>query len=93
MTNTEGAFKQILVGYIEGATDDYDRKYDGISFDGNKYLDFYSVNKTAKLVIQGRALPFKSTDVVPLGYRTTIAGEFTIGLDHADGNLTVQPIF
>ena len=93
MTNTEGAFKQILVGYIEGATNDYDRKYDGISFDGNKYLDFYSVNKTAKLVIQGRALPFKNTDIVPLGYRTTVAGEFTIGLDHADGNLTIQPIF
>ncbi|MTH17123.1 T9SS sorting signal type C domain-containing protein [Flavobacterium sp. LC2016-01] len=93
MTNTEGAFKQLLVGYIEGATDEYDRKYDGNSFDGNKYLDFYSINNDHKLVIQGRAIPFKNTDAVPLGYRTTIAGEFTISIYHVDGSLTLMPIY
>ncbi|MDQ6471275.1 T9SS sorting signal type C domain-containing protein [Flavobacterium sp. LHD-80] len=93
MTNTEGAFKQLLVGYIEGATNEYDRKYDGDSFDGNKYLDFYSINNEHKLAIQGRAVPFKNSDAVPLGYRTTIAGNFTISIHHVDGNLTLQSIY
>ncbi|MEN2415637.1 T9SS sorting signal type C domain-containing protein [Flavobacterium mesophilum] len=93
MTNTEGAFKQLMVGYIEGATNEYDKKYDGNSFDGNKFLDFYSINEEHKLVIQGRALPFKSTDMIPLGYRTTIAGDFTISIYQVDGKLTIQPIY
>ncbi|OXA81147.1 hypothetical protein SAMN05444397_1074 [Flavobacterium aquidurense] len=93
MTNTGGAYKQLLVGYIEGATNEYDRKYDGNSFDANKYLDFYSINNDHKLAIQGRALPFKNTDAVPLGYRTTIAGDFTISIYHVDGALTLMPIY
>ncbi|KAF2511980.1 T9SS type A sorting domain-containing protein [Flavobacterium zhairuonense] len=93
MTNAEGAYKQLLVGYIEGATNEYDKKYDGNSFDGNKYLDFYSINEEYKLAIQGRALPFKSTDMVPLGYRTTLAGDFTISIYQVDGKLTIQPIY
>jgi hypothetical protein len=93
LTNEEGAFKQMLVGYIEGASNDYDRGYDGLSFDGNKYIDFYSIGGTRKLVIQGRALPFTDTDTVPLGYKTTIAGDFTISIDQADGIFTTQSIY
>ncbi|MHC0439380.1 T9SS sorting signal type C domain-containing protein [Flavobacterium sp. 3-210] len=93
MTNTEGAYKQLMVGYIQGATDEYDRKYDGNSFDGNKFIDFYSINKEHKLAIQARGLPFKKTDVVPLGYRTTIAGDFTISIYHVDGSLTLQSVY
>ncbi|PIF31871.1 hypothetical protein CLU81_2379 [Flavobacterium sp. 9] len=93
LTNTQGAFKQLLVGYIEGATDGWDTNYDGITADANKYLDFYSINGDLKLVIQGRALPFKDSDIVPLGYRSAIVGDFTIAIDHTDGNLSAQPIF
>ncbi|QOG03322.1 autotransporter-associated beta strand repeat-containing protein [Flavobacterium sp. MDT1-60] len=93
LTNEEGAFKQMLVGYIEGASNDYDRGYDGLSFDGNKYIDFYSIGGTRKFVIQGRALPFTDTDTVPLGYKTTIAGDFTISIDQADGIFTTQSIY
>ncbi|WP_051234394.1 T9SS sorting signal type C domain-containing protein [Flavobacterium denitrificans] len=93
MTNTEGAYKQLLVGYIQGATDEYDRRYDGTTFDGNKFLDFYSINNEHKLAIQGRALPFNTSDAVPLGYRTTIAGEFTISIHQVDGSLVLQSIY
>ncbi|KAF2515347.1 T9SS type A sorting domain-containing protein, partial [Flavobacterium zhairuonense] len=93
MTNDGGAFKQLLVAYIEGATNNYERLYDGKTFDGNQYLDFYSINENQKLVIQGRALPFTDIDEVPLGYRTTIAGAFTISIDHVDGSMTSQVIF
>jgi hypothetical protein len=93
MTNAGGAFKQTLIGYVEGATNTYDKKFDGLSFDGNSYIDFYSVNEADKLTIQARALPFSDTDLVPLGYRSTIAGDFTIAIDQADGNLAAQRIY
>jgi hypothetical protein len=92
-TNTEGAFKQLLVGYIQGATNSYESRYDGSTVDSNKYVDFYSLVDGNKLVIQGRALPFLDTDIVPLGYKSTIAGDFTISIDHTDGNLVNQAIY
>nr|WP_315152292.1 T9SS sorting signal type C domain-containing protein [uncultured Flavobacterium sp.] len=93
LTNSGGAFKQLLVGYITGATNDWDNLYDGPSFDGQEFVDFYSVNKGQNLTIQGRALPFETTDVVPLGYRSTIAGSFDISIDNKDGALTNQEIW
>ena len=92
-TNTGGAFKQILVGYVTGATNGWDNLYDGVSMDSNPYVDFYSINSDKYLTIQGRALPFVNTDVVPLGYKTVIAGTFEISIDHVDGVLVNQDIF
>lgn len=93
MTNTGGAFKQLLIGYVKGATNGYDSNFDGLSLNANAFIDFYSVNLGSNLVIQGRALPFTNSDVVPLGYRTIIAGEFTISIDEADGILTNHPVY
>ncbi|WP_281227178.1 T9SS sorting signal type C domain-containing protein [Flavobacterium aquiphilum] len=93
LSNSDGAFKQMLVGYITGATNEMDNLYDGISYDGNTYVDFYSVNKEKKLTIQGRALPFDKTDKVPLGYRSTIDGTFKISIDKVDGVLANQSVF
>ena len=61
--------------------------------DGNQYIDFYSINQDKNLVIQGRALPFEETDVVPLGYSTTISGVFSINIDAVDGLLVDQDVF
>ena len=93
ITNTEGAFKQMLVGYVEGATNEYEDRYDGGSFSANPYIDFYSIGNGKKYTIQGRALPFTNTDEVPLGYSTTITGNFTIEIDQADGDLANQAIY
>ncbi|WP_264531644.1 T9SS sorting signal type C domain-containing protein [Flavobacterium sp. N502540] len=93
MTSTSGAFKQLLVGYIEGATNDYDSNYDGLTFDANQYIDFYSISNGNKYVIQGRALPFTDSDSVPLGYRTAVAGDFTIAIDEVDGKMLNQKIY
>ena len=91
--NSQGAFKQILVGYITGATNEYDNGYDGDTFDGNEFVDFYSVNQDRNLVIQGRALPFDEADEVPIGYKSTIAGDFTIAIAQTDGLLDAKDIF
>ena len=93
MTNAEGAFKQTLIGYVNGATNDFDGDFDGVSFDGNTFIDFYSINNTNKFVIQGRALPFEETDNVPLGYRSVIDGDFTIAINNADGLLAGQKVY
>ncbi|MBZ4043342.1 T9SS sorting signal type C domain-containing protein [Flavobacterium hibisci] len=93
LTNTGGAFKQTLIGYVDGATNGYDTNFDGITYDGNSYIDFYSISESSNLTIQGRALPFSDSDVVPLGYRSTIAGDFTIAIDEADGSLSTQRIY
>jgi hypothetical protein len=91
--NQQGAFKQALIGYVSGATNDMDRQYDGESFDANEYVDFYSIVNNKNLVIQGRAVPFDSDDKVILGFKTTIAGEFTVKINQVDGLFATQEVF
>ncbi|OXG03366.1 hypothetical protein B0A63_00885 [Flavobacterium johnsoniae UW101] len=91
--NKEGAFKQLLVGYIDGATNNWDIQYDAETMDANTYTDFYSINQNMSLTIQGRGLPFENSDVIPLGYKTTIAGDFTISIDHVDGLFDNQNVY
>jgi hypothetical protein len=40
LTNTQGAFKQLLLGYVTGATNNYDRGYDALSLNGNSFINF-----------------------------------------------------
>jgi len=91
--NNEGAFKQTLVGYLAGATNGYDNRYDGESFDEHEFVDFYSVTPENYLVIQGRALPFDETDTVPLGYRSKEEMNLNISIDQTDGVLATQNIY
>ncbi|MFD2942476.1 T9SS sorting signal type C domain-containing protein [Flavobacterium notoginsengisoli] len=93
LTNTDGIFKQILIGYIKGATNGWDPKYDGYTLDAYKFADFYSINEGRKLVIQGRALPLEMSDTIPLGYRSAITGDLTISIDRADGDLAARDIY
>jgi hypothetical protein len=83
--NNQGAFKQTLVGYIEGATNDRDSRFDGEFIEAGNTVGLYSVLNQDKLTIQGRALPFADTDEVPLGFKTTVAGTFEIQLADFDG--------
>ena len=92
-SNNEGAFKQTLIGYTAAATNEYDSSFDGQTFDKNQFVNFYSILHDKNFVIQGRALPFDKADLVSLGYRTTIAGSFTISIDQLDGLLVNQNIF
>lgn len=92
LRNNEGAFNQTLVGYLNGATNEIDDAYDGELFGGN-YVSIYSLNSDKNLTIQGRALPFETSDVVPLGLNTTISGTFSISLDSFDGLFLEQDIF
>ncbi|WP_348798125.1 calcium-binding protein [Flavobacterium adhaerens] len=92
-SNNQGAFKQLLVGYVQGATNSIDNLYDGETLNGNAYVDFYSINNSKNLTIQGRGLPFDTSDIVPLGYKTTIEGIFQISIDEVDGVLVNQGVY
>ncbi len=92
LTNTGGAFKQLALGYQEGATNNYDFGVDAAAAVGT-YVSFYSLIGTNGYAIQGRAYPFNANDVIPLGYATTILGQLEIKLDRNDTFFNTQNIF
>ncbi len=92
LSNSSGLFRQTLLGYITNATNHLDNTFDGASISANT-IDFYSINENKNLVIQGRALPFDTSDQVPLGYSSKIDGNFTISIDQVDGLFANQTIF
>lgn len=93
LTNNDAIFKQLLLGYAEGATDKYDASFDGETFNGNQYVNFYSISDNKNWAIQGRSLPFQDAEIIPLGYQTEIKGAFSISIDHLDGIFTNQSVF
>ena len=86
VTNAE-VFKQILVGYIPNASNGYEDGFDGEAIDSGSGVGFYSManDDTKNLIIQGRALPFDSGDLVPLGYTATAPSTYQIALSNKDG--------
>jgi hypothetical protein len=93
LVNTGGSFNQIIVGYAEGASNNYDRDFDGVRFTDNNTITFYSTIPDKNLVIQGRALPFSNQDQIPLGYKSTVNDTFSIRIDHFDGLFENQNIY
>jgi hypothetical protein len=85
LTNTQGAHKQLLVGYVEGATASFDELFDGEVLEGGNAVSFFSVLDDKNLGIQGRALPFLTQDLVALGYRVNSAGTYQIQVQSKDG--------
>ena len=84
LTNAAGAFSQMMVAYMTGATQDVDAAIDGKYFnDSSSALN--SLLNNEEFVIQGRSLPFDGTDIVPLAFKTAINGDFSIAIDHVDG--------
>ena len=82
--NSDGAYNEMLLGYITGATNGLDDAYDGDTYASGTAL--YSILGENNLVIQGRALPFEEQkEIIPLGYIASSATEYTIAIESADG--------
>jgi hypothetical protein len=86
LTNATGGFAQMAAGYMFDATDGVDR-YDGKNINTGDVL-LNSILDNADYTIQGKALPFNPSDVIPLSYKITTAGNYTIAIDHVDGLFT-----
>src|SRR5690606_27393812 len=86
LSNEEVVFNQILVGYMDNATQGVDTGIDAEMFAYERNA-LYSIieNSDENYVIQGRSLPFTASDVVALGFRAVNAGSFTISLANLDG--------
>lgn len=83
--NQQGAYKQMLLGYVQGATNDIDNAFDAELTEAGNVVSLYSINTSKKLTIQGRALPFDVNDEVPVGFRTSVPGNYSIELENFDG--------
>ena len=93
LTSTTGAFCQAMVAYMPEATSGVDNAIDGRYFNDSP-VALTSIINAEEYTIQGRALPFATTDTVPLGFKTNAAGNYTIAIDHVDGLFsTGQTVF
>ncbi len=82
LTNTSDAFSQLLVGYLPNASNSIDQ-YDAKGIDDSPLRLSSGINNE-DYTIQGRA-PFINSDSVPLHFKTDIAGDYTIAIDHVEG--------
>lgn len=86
VVNSANAFSQTMIGYMPEGTTGYDDGYDSVSLmDGG--INLYTVQADNKLAIQTRP-EFINTDVVPVGFKTNVAGTFEIKIDKTDGLFT-----
>jgi hypothetical protein len=93
LTTTSGVFSQMLVGYLPEATSGVDNAIDG-KYINDAPVALTSIINAEEYTIQGRALPFATTDTVPLGFKTNATGNYTIAIDHVDGLFsTGQTVF
>jgi hypothetical protein len=87
LINANNQSDRILVGYIEGATNDQDSFYDAETMYMGT-MSLYSLIDSEKFLIQGKQLPFNNRDIIPLGINITTAGRYTIGIGALDGLFT-----
>ena len=100
LTSDNGVFGQILIGYVEGATDGYDlRAYDAprASSETPAILYWNIENSTKKFAIQGKAAnSINEDETIQLGFKTTInvATLYTLSIAKLQGDfLTNSPIY
>lgn len=91
--DNQGAYKQVLVGYIQNATNGLDRGFDGEVFETGNQVFLYTKVDNTKLGIQGRALPFDVNDIVPLGFKSTTTGNYQFRLSDFDGLFDEQDVY
>lgn len=84
LTNTSGYFGQLLVAYLPNATAGVDAAIDGRYFN-DCATALTSLINNEEYTIQGRALPFAASDVVPLGFKSELPGSYTISINTVEG--------
>lgn len=80
------AKNQILIGYVENATNNFDERMDAkvnVTYDGSILYSLID-NLTDRFVIQGRSLPFSDADVVKLGFEAKTKSVYTIQLNNTE---------
>jgi len=91
LVSDNGVFSQILVGYVDGATNEDDGLlYDAIKFGEGSGSYLYSIikNSDKEFVVQGKDSNAINNDeeVVALGYRSSSVNTFSISLAKVEGS-------
>jgi hypothetical protein len=86
MTNNEGLFRQLLIGFFDQATNNYDRGIDGKRMENGNNFDFYSLINNTRYVIQGFPILINEK-IIPIGIEAPSTGSFQISIDHLEGDL------
>lgn len=84
VTNTAGAFSQAMIGYVTNATNGFDMNYDG-KYINDGEIALASILNAEPYAIQCKALPFSTSDVIPMQFTATTAGTYSIAVDRVDG--------
>ena len=93
ITDSKKQFKELLIGYVEGATSGLDDAYDGV-INTTSSTKFYSRLGDSRLSIQGKGL-FDRHDTIKLGYsKSVIANELLkIEVSSKEGIFNKQKIY
>lgn len=84
LSSSAGFISQTMVAYMDQATVGIDNGIDGLYFNDSSTA-LTSIIQNFEFAIQGKPLPFETNDTVPLGFKSSTSGIFSIGLDHVDG--------
>jgi hypothetical protein len=88
LSNEQGVFKQILIGFFEDAGPEYDSNFDAVSLQTSAFTSFYSLAAGKRYTIQGTNA-IKEEQKIALGLRSDIAEvtNLRISIDHFEGVL------
>ena len=87
LSTDQGGFNQLLIGFVKGASSDFDRGYDALKNQGSNKISFFSLLENKKLAIQGLGL-LESSAEVPLGFDTDLTNRtYTISVSAVEGKL------
>ena len=80
LSNNDGAFNQLLVGFIDGAVDNIDN-YDGLKFGGG-HVSFYSIIEEKNFAVNGRT-PLSQNEIIQLGFSSYVEAGDTLTISKA----------
>ncbi|MFN3528993.1 MAG: choice-of-anchor Q domain-containing protein [Bacteroidia bacterium] len=83
LTNTNGLFNQILVGFSAAASDQRDAM-DALKFKGNSQIALYSLLGSEELAIQALAERTQAVHTIALGFDVATAGAYSFSLDRLE---------
>lgn len=84
IVNSQNFSVRTLIGYLEGATTEKDRVFDAIASRVSE-MNIYTTLGDDYLAIQGRPLPFSTSDTVPVGVNIPTAGTYSLAIAAVDG--------
>ena len=92
MTTNTNDFRQILIGFFDNATDNYDNYFDGRRLENGNHFDFYSLIGNEKFAVQG-VPTLVDQKTIPVGVEVPVDAQLTFSIDHFEGDLNQVNVY